>query len=785
MRPHSLGAARGRPALPVLRRLLSVLLATAVALLGLVAVSTSSAPLAHAADPEPIGNLLKPSIYNDPPKVGELALVHPGTWYPAPDSVTLEWFRSGSATPIGTGNAILVPFAARGETLTVKATATKAGYVDTVVSSAPSAPVADGTPVNYTAPAIFGTPEVGNTLAVWEGAWSVAADSYAYRWFQSGTAAPIATTKTLVVPPGAAGKELSVEVTVKVAGWRDGVATSDPVAAYAPGTSPVKNVVAPTISDAPQVGALAVAHPGVWDPQADSVDVEWFRSGSATPIGTGLTIVVPAAALGETLTVRASAHKAGRTDATATSAPSDAVGEGTLHPTEGPAIFGSPVVGSTVEAWPGAWFPAPDGYTYRWFLAGTVAPIGTGKTLVVPAGAAGKDLTVEVSAAKTAYADAAATSAPVAVAAAGPAPVRNVDEPSISGTLKVGATLTASTGTWDPADATTSVTWFRSGSTDPIGTGESLVVPVAAEGAMLSIVVKATKTGYADGYAVSAPQGPVLAAGATPSVQNLVAPAITDAPGVGQLVGVHPGVWNPAPDDVALQWFRSGSATPIGTGNYIVVPADAAGETLTVKATATKTGYASTTVASAPSDVVARGVLANTTKPVIYGAPVAGATVEAWPGAWSPAADSYSYRWLVAGTAIGNGKQLVIPVSAVGQALTVEVTATRTGYAATTATSVAVTPAQGVACTAAAGSLTSATEAQSQAAAAVTLAKAKVAKLRAKKKTAAKAGNRAKVAKLKARLRKARSARADAEAALASATQALTSAQAGATQYCP
>ncbi len=65
MRPHFLGAARGRPALPVLRRLLATLLAAAVALLGLVALSTSTAPSAHAADP-PVRNLLRPTIYNDP-----------------------------------------------------------------------------------------------------------------------------------------------------------------------------------------------------------------------------------------------------------------------------------------------------------------------------------------------------------------------------------------------------------------------------------------------------------------------------------------------------------------------------------------------------------------------------------------------------------------------------------------------------------------------------------------------------------------------------------------------
>jgi hypothetical protein len=688
MRPHFLGAARSRPAVPVHRQLLSMLLAAAVALVGLVALSAAASPAAQAADPGPVRNLAPPSIYDDPaapddgPTVGQLAVAHPGVWSPTPDSVTLTWYRSGSVDPIGTGSAIVVPFEALGQTLTVKATAAKATYTSTTVASKPSAAVLPGTPANYMLPAIFGTPETGSTVVVWEGAWSVEADSYTYRWFQEGTAAPIGTGKELVVPAGADGKKLTVEVTLKADHWKDGVATSDPVTAHAPGTGPVANVAKPAISEHPTVGALAVAHPGVWDPQADSVDVEWFRSGSANPIGTGLTIVVPAAALGETLTVKATAHKAGRADATATSVPSDVVGDGTLQNVEKPAIFGSPVVGNEVEAWPGSWFPAPDATTYRWFVEGTATPVGTGKKLTVPAAAAGKKLSVEVTATKTAYDDAVATSAPVTVTAQGASPVQNTVAPSIEGTFKVGETVTANTGTWNPNDATKTVAWYRSGSSTPIHTGPDLVIPADAEGEMLAIAVKATKAGNADGYAVSSPQGPVLAAGATPALENLVAPAITPDPKVGQLVGAHPGVWSAEPDSVTLQWFVAGETTSFATGNYVVVPPAAAGKTLTVEALATKAGHTDGRATSEPSDVVAKGTLQAAVRPKVYGKPMPGATVVAYDGVWPAGPDGFSYRWLVDGAPVAGAtaKELVVPAGTAGKQLSVEVTAKKAGY---------------------------------------------------------------------------------------------------------
>lgn len=83
-------------------------------------------------------------------------------------------------------------------------------------------------------------------------------------------------------------------------------------------------------------------------------------------------------------------------------------------------------------------------------------------------------------------------------------------------------------------------------------------------------------------------------------------------------------------------------------------------------------------------------VIPDAPTPTVIGAAVAGRPVRAVPGSW-PAGTTLAYQWYADGTPIATaqGATLVVPRSVVGQALTVAVTGTRTGYQATTTTSAA------------------------------------------------------------------------------------------------
>jgi hypothetical protein len=71
----------------------------------------------------------------------------------------------------------------------------------------------------------------------------------------------------------------------------------------------------------------------------------------------------------------------------------------------------------------------------------------------------------------------------------------NVALPTISGTPKVGKTLTSSPGTWDPADVTVAYQWWRDGSPIAGATSATYKVAAADSGAKLAVQVTATAEG--------------------------------------------------------------------------------------------------------------------------------------------------------------------------------------------------------------------------------------------------------------------------------------------------
>ena len=82
--------------------------------------------------------------------------------------------------------------------------------------------------------------------------------------------------------------------------------------------------------------------------------------------------------------------------------------------------------------------------------------------------------------------------------------ITNVTPPTITGQAKVGATLTATDGTWSVLGATSAYQWNRDGVAIEGATGATYVVTGADAGADLTVTVTASKAGYGDGTATSA-----------------------------------------------------------------------------------------------------------------------------------------------------------------------------------------------------------------------------------------------------------------------------------------
>ena len=134
--------------------------------------------------------------------------------------------------------------------------------------------------------------------------------------------------------------------------------------------------------------------------------------------------------------------------------------------------------------------------------------------------------------------------------------------PTISGTARVGSTLTAGAPTWSTSGVATSYQWLRNGQPINNATGPERTLISTDVGATITVRATGTKAGFTDGSAVSAPTAkvtkitPVITVlGSSPRVGEVVlaitvvgpAGCATDGNGLGQ--GGHHAAALPAAAD--------------------------------------------------------------------------------------------------------------------------------------------------------------------------------------------------------------------------------------------
>ncbi|MBX0301957.1 excalibur calcium-binding domain-containing protein [Cryobacterium sp. 1639] len=158
-----------------------------------------------------------------------------------------------------------------------------------------------------------------------------------------------------------------------------------------------------------------------------------------------------------------------------------------------PKVAGTPRVGSTLTATPGTWSPAPDMLAYQWKRGGVAIPRATAKSYTVTAADVGTTLTFTVTVLKVGLPAVTKTSSATAKVTGRltAAPV-----PRISGTVRVGQTLTATAGTWSPAPVALSYQWKRAGVAIIGATARTYVVRPTDADASVTVTVTGKKSGY-------------------------------------------------------------------------------------------------------------------------------------------------------------------------------------------------------------------------------------------------------------------------------------------------
>jgi surface antigen len=423
-------------------------------------------------------------------KVGGSLTAAVGTWSPRPSSYSYRWYKDGVAISGATAKTYVPAASLDGHRLSVRVTASRTSYPSTGVTSANKL-VAPGTLTATVAPTITGTPRVDQPLKATVGTWSPTGATYAYQWLAAGVPVAGATAASFTPGPGQFGARMTIMISASKAGYSTVRSTSAPTAAVAAGA--LANTAKPTISGTPRVGTRLTAHPGSWSKPGLAYAYQWLVDGVPVVGATHATYDPVAADYDHTVSVKVTASRPGYITTAASSGVTAKVLRGTLTMQAPPTVIGTPRVGSRLTASTGTWSPAAT-YTYRWYADGKLIADATASTFTPGHTLRGSTLRVRVTAHRPGYTAAAASSTNTAAVAYGI--IRVSSAPRVTGTPRLGSSVTTDAGTYTPVGARLRYQWLRDGAVLSGATGRTHRIVTGDLGKRLSVRVTYEAYGY-------------------------------------------------------------------------------------------------------------------------------------------------------------------------------------------------------------------------------------------------------------------------------------------------
>jgi hypothetical protein len=268
-----------------------------------------------------------------------------------------------------------------------------------------------------------------------------------------------------------------------------------------------------------------------------------------------------------------------------------------------PVITGTAQIGRTLQASTGNWSVGSAELSYQWQANGTSIEGADQSSLEIVPGLGGKTLRVQITAKPSSGSAVTRTSAATAKVALAKF---STGVASISGIFSPGKTLTAGVSSWTPEPESIRYQWLRDGKKISGATKATYKVKSSDNSHKLSVSVTGSGTGY---------QTKTLTSAKTTVLRQFSAAPIPKIRGsliAGVRLSVSVGTWSPKPSKLSYQWYADGVAIPKATGSKLVLSADLAGKAISVKVTASKSGYRTIKVYSTPSAPVAATWLRNT-----------------------------------------------------------------------------------------------------------------------------------------------------------------------------
>jgi hypothetical protein len=250
--------------------------------------------------------------------VGSVLTVNPGTWAPAPVTLTYQWFRNSVAIPGATATTYTLTTADDLTAITIKVTGTKSGYGDETTTSAA---FQVGLQFTYhNAPTIKGNNWVGQTLTATMGRWDTGA-ALTHQWYRDGVAIAGATAHTYKLTTADVGHKITVSTTGSKTGYVPKTSTSLPTATILNGR-PFTKAATPVITGSLNVGKTLGVNRGFWSPTPTKVTYQWLRNLVPIPGATKSTYKLTAADKGTSIRITITVTRSGYATTSKTSRPS-------------------------------------------------------------------------------------------------------------------------------------------------------------------------------------------------------------------------------------------------------------------------------------------------------------------------------------------------------------------------------------------------------------------------------------------------------------------------------
>jgi surface antigen len=341
-----------------------------------------------------------------------------------------------------------------------------------------------------------------------------------------------------------------------------------------------------------------------------------------------------------------------------------------------PSISGTAQVGSTLTANKGTWVLPGATYRYQWLADGSPISGATGTTYTPTSAQVGDQIAVRVTGALKGISSITRTS-PVTAAVA-PNAISNSSAPGITGTAKVGSTLTADPGVWSVSGTSYAYQWTADGTDIPGATSSTLTVTPDLAGEMIAVEVTASAAGFASSTAASTPLGPVEYG----DIDLVSAPTVKGTPQLGSTLSATPGKWSVGKAAYSYQWLADGDRITGATEPTFVPEADQLGKRLSVTVRASAPGYLDQTATSPASAAVAPGTISVGSPPVARGRAVVGSTLTGDPGRVDTPDVQVAWQWLRDGVPMTGqtAQDYTLRRADIGHSVAVQVTLSRTDF---------------------------------------------------------------------------------------------------------